>query len=314
MTCHNCRSECQKHGKDRKGNQRFKCAACSKTFLEPRDKPLDGMYLPMDKAETILKMLVEGCSIRSIERLTDVHRDTIMRLLVLAGERCEKLMGRTIVNVKVTDVQCDEIWGFVSKKEKHKRPAEQHNETIGDQYCFVAIERHSKLVLNIALGRRDKATTDVFIEGLRQATAPNRFQVTTDGFQPYVKAISDTLADRVSFAQLIKVYRTPQEDEKRYSPAEVASVEVVPVMGNPDPERICTSHIERQNLTMRMQIRRLTRLTNAFSKKWENLWAALCLHFAWYNFVRVHRTLRVTPAMQAGVTDRLWTLLDLITQ
>jgi hypothetical protein len=152
----------------------------------------------------------------------------------------------------------------------------------------------------------------LFIEGLRHATAHQKFQITTDGFAPYVHSISDTLADRVSFAQLIKVYRAPSEGEGRYSPAEVASVEVVPVMGNPDPARICTSHIERQNLTIRMQMRRLTRLTNAFSKKWENLWAAYCLHFAWYNFGRIHRSIRVTPAMEAGITDHVWELKELL--
>jgi hypothetical protein len=137
--------------------------------------------------------------------------------------------------------------------------------------------------------------------------------VTADGFPAYPSAIENTLSDRVDFAQLVKVYRASPEGERRYSPAEVVSTERVPVIGNPNPERICTSIVERQNLTMRMQMRRLTRLTNAFSKKWENLWAALCLHFACYNFVRVHRTLRVTPAMESGITDHVWTLADLLT-
>jgi IS1 family transposase len=194
-----------------------------------------------------------------------------------------------------------EIWGFIQKKEGHKGPEEAHDESIGDAYYFVAIERSTKLILNFALGRRDKATTNIFIEGLRHATASQNFQITTGGFAPYVKAVSDTLADRVSFAQLIKVYRSSTEGEARYSPAEVASVEVVPVLRNPDPKRICTSIVERQNLTIRMQMRRLTRLTNEFSKKWENLWAAYCLHFAYYNFCRIHRSVRVTPAMQAGI-------------
>ena len=303
MTCHNCKTACQKHGKDRKGTQRFKCQQCSKTFLAPQDKPLDGMYLPMAKAEMILKMLCEGMSIRSIERLTEVHRDTIMRLLVLAGERCEKVMGDKVRHVPVKDVELGEIWHFCFKKQKSVQPSDDPN--FGDSWCFTAIERHSKLILNFALGKRNQATTNAFVEGLRLATSSQPFQLTADGFGTYPFAIENTLADRVDFAQLIKVYRAGTEGEGRYSPAEVVSTERVPVIGNPDPSRICTSIVERQNLTMRMQMRRLTRLTNGFSKKWENLWAALCLYFAWYNFCRVHRTLRVTPAMEAGIADHV---------
>jgi IS1 family transposase len=194
----------------------------------------------------------------------------------------------------------------------HKLPGEAHDDSIGDAYCFVAIERHTKLVLNFALGRRTQAATDAFIEGLRHATAPQRFQITTDGFQPYLSAIQTTLSDRCDFAQLVKVYAESQENERRYSPAEVTHAEKVPVMGNPDPTKISTSHVERQNLTIRMQMRRLTRLTNAFSKKWENLWAAYCLHFAYYNFCRIHKTLRVTPAMETGITTRVWELANLL--
>ena len=283
-----------------------------KTYAEPHEKPLEGMTTPQDKALLALRLLVEGNSVRSIERTTELHRDTILRLLVLVGEKCEKIMGRLIVNVPVTDVQCDEIWGYVYKKEAHKLPMEANDEGMGDAYCFVAIERNSKLVLNFALGRRSQATTDAFIEGLRAPTAPQRFQISTDGFQPYKSAITTTLSDRCDFAQVIKVYTEDPEGERRYSPADVSRTEKIPIMGNPDPAKMCTSHVERQNLTIRMQIRRLTRLTNAFSKKWENLWAAYCLHFAWYNFVRVHQTLRVTPAMEAGITAKVWTLADLL--
>ena len=257
-------------------------------------------------------MPLEGNSIRSVERITDLHRDTIMRLLVLAGEKCAVMFGKLVVNVPVQDVQCDEIWGYVFKKEGHKLPMEENDNSIGDAYTFVGIARNSKLVLNFALGRRDQSTTDVFIEGVRSATAPGRFQISTDGFQPYVSAITTTLSDRCDFAQLIKVYAASTEGEHRYSPPDVVEALPKTIMVEPDRKRICTSHIERQNLTMRMQIRRLTRLTNAFSKKWDNLWAALCLHFAWYNSCRIHQTLRITPAMAAGITDHVWELSELL--
>ncbi len=231
MTCHNCRIECKRHGKDRKGNQRFQCRQCSKTFQTPQEKPLDGMYLPIEKAELVLRMMLEGNSIASIERLTEVHHGTILKLLVLAGEKCERIMGEKIRNVEVRDVEADEVWSYIQKKEKRVRPDD--NQNLGDCYTFVAIERHSKLVLNIAMGKRNQATTDVFIEGLRDATAPSRFQITTDGFAPYRTAISNTLEDRCDFAMLIKVYRAAPDGERRYSPAEVQSTEVVPVMGRP---------------------------------------------------------------------------------
>ncbi len=312
MTCHSCRIEAKKFGKHRNGLQRYRCNQCKKTFTEAHERPFEAMYTPADKGLLALQLLLEGSSIRSTERITGLHRDTILRLLVLAGERCEKLMGRMIVNVPVKDVQCDEIWGYVQKKESHKYPWEANDQSIGDAYCFVAIERRSKLVLNFALGRRSQATTNAFIEGLRAATADQRFQITTDGFQPYIPAIDATLSDRVDYGMLIKVYAQPADGERRYSPAEVVEAQPKTILGDPDKKKICTSHVERQNLTMRMQIRRLTRLTNAFSKKWENHWAALCLHFAWYNFVRVHSSLRVTPAMEAGITTRTWELSELL--
>ncbi|MDQ2945016.1 MAG: DDE-type integrase/transposase/recombinase [Acidobacteriota bacterium] len=268
------------------------------------------MYLPIDKAELVLRLLVEGSSVSTVERITGAHHGTILKLLVLAGAKCERIMAEKVRNIEVRDVEADEVWNFIGKKQKRLRPEDDQN--LGDSYTFVAIERHTKLVLNFALGKRDQTTTDVFIEGLRQATASTNFQITTDGFQPYKSAISTTLGDRVDFAQLIKVYRAAPEGERRYSPAEVISTEVVPCVGQPDPERICTSIVERSNLSLRMGIRRFTRLTNAFSKKWENHWAAIALWFAFYNFVRVHKTLRVTPAMAAGISDHIWTVRELL--
>lgn len=311
MNCPDCSVRCASFGKHRNGLRRFRCGECGKTYTEAHDKPLGAMTVPMEKAILALRMILEGASIRSVERSLDLHRDTIMRLLALAGEKAERVMAEKIRNVVVRDVECDEVWSFIGKKEKRVRPEDDQN--LGDCYTFVAIERHSKLVLNIAIGKRDQTTTDVFIEGLRHATARVPFQITTDGFAPYKSAITTTLHDRLTgFAQLIKVYRTPQDGEKRYSPAEVASVEVVPVYGQPDPERICTSIVERSNLSLRMGVRRFTRLTNAFSKKWENHAAMIMLWFAYYNFCRIHQTLRVTPAMQAGIADHQWRIEELL--
>lgn len=310
MKCATCQIETKKFGRHRNGLQRFRCPQCGKTFTEEHTRPLDEMRIPVEQAVQVLNLLLEGMSVRSIERITEVHRDTILKLLVLAGDRCAKLIGRMIVNAPVKDVQCDEMWGFIQKKQK--RVKADDDPSFGDAYCFVAIERHTKLVLNFTLGKRDQLTTNAFIEGLRGATASQEFQITADGFNCYPFAIDATLSDRVTFAQLIKVYRATPEGERRYSPAEVVSSEVVPVIGEPSKKRVCTSHVERQNLTMRMQIRRLTRLTNGFSKKFENHWAMLCLYFAWYNFCRIHQTIRVTPAMQAGISDHVWSVENLL--
>lgn len=311
MTCHNCRIECKRKGRNRKGNQRYQCRQCSKWFQEPREDHLDGMYLPIEKAEMVLRLLLEGNSVSSVERATEVHHTTVLKLLLLVGEKCERIMADKVRNVKVRGVECDEVWSFVGKKQKRVRP--QDSGLLGDAYVFVGIERHSKLVLNITMGKRDQATTDVFVEGLRHATARTPFQVTTDGFAPYRSAITTTLHDRLTgFAQLIKVYRASQEGEARYSPAEVASVEVVPVYGQPDPERICTSIVERSNLSLRMGLRRFTRLTNGFSKSFNHHWAAVVLWYTWYNFGRVHKSLRMTPAMAAGISDHIWNVRELL--
>jgi len=311
MTCHNCRTECKRKGYDRKGNQRYQCRQCSKTFLEPREDHLDGMYVPVEKAELVLSMLLEGNSVSSVERITGIHHTTILKLLVLAGEKCERVMAEKIRNVEVRDLECDELWSYIGKKQKRVRP--EDSALLGDCYVWVGIDRHTKLVLNITMGKRDQTTCNVFVEGIREATSRTPFQITTDGFAPYRSAITTTLHDRLTgFAQLIKVYRASQEGEARYSPAEVQSVEVVPVYGQPDPERICTSIVERQNLSVRMGTRRFTRLTNAFSKKWENHWAAVACWFAFYNFCRVHKSIRMTPAMAAGISDHIWSVRELL--
>ena len=312
MNCSTCTSATKKHGKDRNGNQRFRCLACKKTFIEEREKPLGEMILAEEKALAVLHHLVEGCSIRSTERLTGVHRDTILKLLVFVGGKCERLMDERIQGLHVSEVQCDEQWQYIGMKQKTKNKKGIDDNTVGDSWVFTAIERNTKLILCWHLGKRTEADTIAFTEKLAHATAGN-FQVTTDGFKPYQHAIVLSLgAQYVDFAQLVKVYAAEQK-EPRYSPAECIGANKVTIFGNPDMDKVSTSHVERHNLSTRMSSRRYTRLTNAFSKKWSKHHAALALWFAYYNFCRVHRTLKVTPAMEAGITDHVWELRELLT-
>ena len=270
------------------------------------------MTLAMDKAESVLRLLVEGCRIRSIERLTGVHRDTVLSLLETVGEKCERLLEERIQGLKVSDVQCDEIWGFCGMKEKTKhRNGRDEESTIGDAWCFVAIERNTKLILAWHLGRRTAQDTENFTEKLHHATSGN-FQISTDGFVAYKEAIIYSLGTRVDFAQIIKIYGLPEGEEHRYSPPQVIDIKKIAIHGQPNLEIAGTSHVERANLTIRMQMRRMTRLTNAFSKKWMNLNYAYALQFFHYNFMRVHSTLRVTPAMESGIANSLWSWRDLL--
>jgi IS1 family transposase len=269
------------------------------------------MRLPFDRAVLVLRLLVEGMSIRSAERITGHHRDTIMRLLVLAGRRAERLLEHLLREVPVRDVQADEIWGYVRMKEATKVRRGIEDEQVGDAYAFVGIERDSKLILTWHLGRRTAQHADAFAAKLERATS-GRFQVTTDGFAGYPEAINYHLGTRTDLGLLIKQYGADHGEERRYSPGRITGARKIVVHGQPNPARICTSHVESQNLTMRMQLRRLTRLTNAYSRKWANLRAALALHFAHYNLCWFHSSIRMTPAMKAGVTQRPWGMADLL--
>jgi len=317
MTCHNCKIEAVKAGKDDKGNQRFKCNRCKRRFQEMRDRLFGNMYLSEEKALMVLQMLVEGNSIRSINRITGVEKKTILTLLNVAGERCEDLMNRKMRKVKCSDLQFDEVWTFCRMKERAKTRRGLTSDRLGDAYCFTAFERDSKLILTWHLGRRTEEDTATFIEKVYDAVdgTENIIQITTDGFGPYPNAIAYSLGTRSSYAQLVKIYGIPldAEDQHRYSPSKIKECIPTPLWGNPNPERICTSHVERQNLNIRTAMRRFTRLSIGFSKKWENLKAALALYFAYYNFVRIHSSIRCTPAMESGITEHVWTMRDLLT-
>jgi IS1 family transposase/transposase-like protein len=312
MDCTTCGGITKKFGKDRHGLQRYRCLSCNKTVLEPHERPLGEMRLPLEKALSVLQHLVEGCSIRTTERITGVEKRTILSLLALVGHRCEKLLLEQIKGLTVSDVQCDEIWGYVGMKEKTKTRQGNTVDGNGDAWAFIAMERHTKLILAWHLGRRTTEDTQIFTDKLAYATQGN-FQVTTDGFSAYRDAIVSSLrVQKVDFAQLVKLFAAPTDKETRYSPATCIGARKVAVFGNPDMDKVNTSHIERQNLTVRMSMRRMTRLTNAFSKKWLNLKYAYALQFAFYNFCRIHSSLRVTPAMEAGIASHVWNLSELL--
>lgn len=315
MTCHNCSAICKKFGKFGPHKiQRYRCNQCKKTFSEDHEKPqgpLGEMRISLDKAEMCLKLMLEGMSIRSIQRITGLHQETILDLLVLAGERCEKLMRERIKGVAVKDVEADEIWGFVGMKNRAKMYRKLDSTEVGDAYTYVGIERNTKLILAWHLGQRDMVNTEAFTEKLDYATS-GRFQLTTDGWKPYENAVSYSLGTRVDYAMLIKVYANNREGEQKYSPPEVEGILVKVQIGDPDPSRICTSIVERSNLSIRTSVRRLTRLTNGFSKKWDNLKAMMALYFAFYNFCRIHSSIRCTPAMESGITNTVWTIRDLL--
>lgn len=261
---------------------------------------------PTQRQEMILNTLIEGNSIRSTERITQTHRDTIMRLLVRVGDRCQQIVDTKLTDFHCKRIQADEIWTFVRKKQARLKPEEKIGAKYGDQYVFVALDPDSKLVPVFEVGKRDFHTTMIFISKLKEKLKDNgRIQITTDGFKPYISALDTAFVDKIDYAQLIKIYGS-NRDEARYALPQIQEVISTIIKGNPDREHISTSYVERQNLTMRMHMRRFTRLTNAFSKKLENLKAAVALHFYHYNFMRVHKTLRVTPAMEAKITDHIW--------
>ncbi len=269
--------------------------------------------LKEEKRLAVLSALVEGNSIRSTERMTGVHRDTVMRLLGAVGTDCENLLNRTMRDLPCLRIQVDEIWGFIGKKQRHLLPGDDRSK-FGDVWTFVAIDADSKLVPTYVIGKRDLPTAQAFLGDL-SARLQNRVQLSSDSLPAYVAAVEGAFGLRdVDYGQIVKSYEAAAPGPGRYSPPKVVSTKRTAVVGTPDFEDISTSYVERQNLTMRMQVRRLTRLTNAFSKKLENFHAAIALHFAHYNFCRVHRTLRATPAMAAGLTSQPWTIKTLLAE
>jgi IS1 family transposase len=268
--------------------------------------------LPIAKRVQILSHLCEGSSMRSISRLVDVSINTVTRELVLAGQACADFHDRTVNNVASKRVQCDEIWSFVEMKEKAaKQKKHERPERVGDTWTWTGIDADTKLLISWHVGDRDASAAMTFMRDVARRLA-NRVQLTTDGHRAYLDAVDAAFPHDVDYAMLVKMYGTPPDGQRRYTPAVCLSAERTVIRGNPDPDYINTSYVERANLTMWMHMRRFTRLTNAFSKKFENHCHMIALYAVWYNFIRIHKTLRVTPAMESGVVDHLFSFEDLV--
>lgn len=260
----------------------------------------------------ILRCLVDGNSIRGTVRITGASKNTISKLLSDIGEACEKFQDEALRDLDSKRIQCDEIWSFCYAKQKNVPEEFKGEEGYGDVWTWTAIDADTKLAVSYAVGERTADYAKMFISDIA-TRVKNRVQITTDGLNLYVDAVEDAFGAAVDYAQLVKHYGDqPREERRKYSPSRYAGATKKAVAGNPKREHISTSYVERQNLTMRMCMRRFTRLTNAFSKKIEKHRAAIALHFMYYNFCRVHQTLRVTPAMEAGVTDRVWEIEDVV--
>ena len=266
--------------------------------------------LPMEKQTMAIHALAEGTSIRSVERMTGIHRDTIMRLGVKVGESCASLLDEKMRNLELTHIEIDEIWGFVGKKQNKRWTSDPRE--FGDCWTYIALDAKTKLIPSYVVGKRNYYNTQAFMYDL-SSRLKNRVQLSSDGMQSYLEAVERGFGAGVDYGQIVKTFASDESVPKgKYSPAEVVSVSKTVLMGSPVESEISTSHVEKQNHTLRMHCRRLTRLTNAFSKKLENFKAAVALNFAYYNFVKTHGAIRCTPAMAAGVMPSALTVRDLV--
>jgi len=279
--------------------------------LQVNPLPLMANVLSFDKQVSVIGALAEGSSTRSIERLTGIHHDTVVRLCVRIGEACARMMDEKMRELPCTHIEIDEIWGYVGKKQRSVKPTDNAEE-VGDMWTFVALDKETKLVPSFVVGKRDFTHTSLFVNDLA-SRMKDRIQLSSDGMNQYLSTVDEAFGNEVDYGQIVKVYGGVEtEGQRRYSPPPITGINRKVISGNPVEESISTSHVERQNLTLRMHCRRLARLTNAFSKKKENLRAAVGMHFAYYNFVKIHSSIRMTPAMAAGVSSSLWKVADLV--
>lgn len=308
-TCDHARV--QKNGKTPKGATRYRCCLCGKSWTD-ETSALDGMRIALDKAAQIVELLCEGNSASATARITNTNIHTVIDTMNVIGQRCQEFMQREIKGVCADDIQCDEIWQFVLCKRATAKP-QKYVGGCGDSYCFTAVERTTKLLVAWHFGKRTERATDIFMQWLLAAVA-GRFHLSTDGWQAYPMAAWQHVGGRADYGMLVKIFREGgAEDRRKFSPSEIVGSKKQRIFGVPDGKRICTSHAERMNGTIRAFCKRMGRLTYAFSKRWDNHRNALAVMFAHYNWCRKHKSLKwMSPAMAHGLTDRVWSVRELL--
>jgi transposase-like protein/IS1 family transposase len=312
VVCHRCQTEAVKFGINRQGFQRYLCKQCSRTFSDIPARPLDDLRIEPEKAFMVIRLLCEGTGIRACERLTGLNRRTVLGILKTAGQKCARLLDTTVRNIRARNVETDELYSFVHCKQDHNKT---HNPDWGEQFTFLSFERDTKLIIAYSVGKRTSENAHEHIHLLRDRLA-NRIQLSTDNFHGYRGAVGAVKTvfgpDGVDYATLEKVYAPSARPEMRYNPPVCILVKKSPRLGLPERDLICTSHVERQNLNVRLFNRRFTRLTLGYSKKLANLKHSVALFVAFWNFCWIHNTLKQTPAMAAGLTDHAWTVEELL--
>lgn len=314
MTCHNCGIEAKRFGFTKQGLQRHRCKQCGKTFSEVPERPLDNLRVPLDKASQVIGLLCEGVGVRATERLTRLNRRTVLNVLELAGQKCTALLNAKLVNLRVSEVQIDELYSFVYSLPKNTAPSDILR---GDQFVFLAIERNSKLILNWLVGKRTKPNVCQFLRSLKSRLDSNPFQVTTDCFNAYFGrhgGITQVFGQGVNYGTEYKKFGHPLENVEthRYEAPMCLAIKREARIGNPNLARTTINHLERQNLNVRLFNRRFTRKTLGYSKKFWNHQYSVALQVAYHNFCRVSHAHGQTPAQAHGISDHVWTAEELI--
>jgi IS1 family transposase len=308
MTCRKCQHSTVKKFGRRNNIQRYRCNSCSAVFTDQQPR-MGSHYIRQDQAEKALIMMLEGMSVRAISRITGLHKNTVLSLMVTASQNAQRVFDRMVRNVRPKFVQLDELWAMVGCH--GKRVTVDSPAGWGDAWTWLALDSDSKMILSYHIGPRNTVSAFKFVRDLSERTT-GVYQITSDALRGYVGAIEECFGNDVHFAQLQKIYGRTEAGPEWYGGGTVIAAVPKVKTGHPDWSRISTSHIERANLSVRMHIRRYARKTSAISKKLDNLKAAIALFVVWYDFCRVHQTLRVTPAMEAGITNHVWSLRELL--